>query len=337
MPHTAFLDDARYPALSQFLAETVPDTATPPILVSSDASGRRYWRTHLESGETRIIMDAPPPGEDILPFIDAQQRLARSGIPVPTIYAQDQTSGFLLLEDLGDETLFRWQQGQSPQRVTEKLETAVDLLLPLARSHIEGLPLFSTERLNREMELLPEWYLKQVHQHTLSPADQAQWIEARNRISARLTAMPQVFVHRDYHSRNLMVRPEGLTVIDFQDAVRGPLTYDLVSLLRDSYIDWPEETVQAMQKRFWTGLPAVLQQKQSLAEFRTDFAWVAVQRHLKVLGIFARLSFRDGKHGYLNDLPLTWRLLQRALAYTPELEDLTALLAPFAPQTPIDA
>ena len=334
MPHTAFLNDPRYPALSGFLARMQPETHTPPILVSSDASGRRYWRTRLKSGETRIIMDAPPPGEDVLPFTDIQQRLARIGIPVPVLYAQDPTQGFLLLEDLGDETLFQWRHGQSPQRVAEKLQTAVALLPTLAEGDTDNLPAFDAERLGREMDLLPEWYIQRYHQHTLSAEDHAQWNDIRDRISARLIAMPQVFVHRDYHSRNLMVQPDRLTVIDFQDAVRGPLAYDLASLLRDSYIDWPDDTVHAMQERFWESLPTVLRQGQSLEEFRTDFAWVAVQRHLKVLGIFARLSFRDGKHGYLHDLPLTWRHLHRALAQIPELTDLAALLAPFAPIIP---
>lgn len=334
MPHTAFLDDPRYPALSHFLAQMMPETHTQPILVSSDASGRRYWRTRLKSGETRIIMDAPPPGEDVLPFIDVQQRLARIGIPVPTLHAQDTTQGFLLLEDLGDETLFQWRHGQSPQRVTEKLQTAVALLPTLAEGDTDGLPEFDAERLGREMDLLPEWYIQHHCQHALSPAEQAQWNQIRDRICARLITMPQVFVHRDYHSRNLMVQPDRLTVIDFQDAVRGPLAYDLVSLLRDSYIDWPADVILAMQALYWEHVPTALGHGQSLDEFRADFAWVAVQRHLKVLGIFARLSFRDGKHGYLHDLPLTWRHLHRALALIPELEDLAALLAPFAPIAP---
>ncbi|ANJ67734.1 hypothetical protein A9404_10410 [Halothiobacillus diazotrophicus] len=331
MPQTALLNDPRYPALAEFLTRTLPDAHTPPVLVSSDASGRRYWRTRLKTGETRIVMDAPPPGEDTLPFIDVLERLTRIGIPVPALYGRNTTEGFLLLEDLGDETLFRWRHGQTAEQVIGKLATAVDLLPELAGADTDGLPRFDAARLAREMDLLPDWYLRHYKQQVLSDELLTQWSAIRNRICDRLTAMPQVFVHRDYHSRNLMVQPDRLTVIDFQDAVRGPLAYDLVSLLRDSYIDWPEETVQTMQARFWAALPDTLRQTGNLVEFRKDFAWVAVQRHLKVLGIFARLSFRDGKHGYLNDLPLTWRHLQRALDGTPELADLAALLAPFAP------
>lgn len=334
MPHTAHANDPRFPALSGFLQRALPGDHTPPQLVSSDASARRYWRTRLKSGETRMVMDAPPPGENVVPFIDVQRRLAQSAVPVPSLFAQDTEQGFLLLEDLGDDTLFQWRHGQSPQRVDTKLAAAVELLPTLAASSTEHLPHFDAERLAREMDLFPEWYLGHYHQHPLSQGEIAQWQRLRDLVCHRLVTMPQVFVHRDYHSRNLMVRDEQLIVIDFQDAVSGPLPYDLVSLLRDSYIDWPVEQVLAMQQSFWARIPAEQRGGQSLADFQTDFAWVAVQRHLKVLGIFARLSFRDGKHGYLRDLPLTWRHVQWALAQIPELDGLSRFLAPFPPQNP---
>ncbi len=338
MPHSSrALIDSRIPALTQFLHEHLPNAAAPPVLASADASARRYWRVRMADGSTRMIMDAPPPGENITGFIAIQKRLRAANVPVPQVFAQDSVQGFLILEDLGDCTFYQWRHGHSTTAVNAQLQAAVRLLPSIAAADEAGLPEFDRARLNTEMDLLPTWYITQYHGQPFSAEHSQQWQRLRDGISAKLHTMPQVFVHRDYHSRNLMVQDERaqgqLVTIDFQDAVRGPLAYDLVSLLRDSYIDWPAEQVAAMQELFWNSLPAPLQQAQSLTQFRHDFAWVAVQRHLKVLGIFARLSIRDGKHGYLKDLPLTWKHVQRALADIPELAPLSELLAPYAPKT----
>lgn len=329
----AFDTDPRAPALRRFLEHNLPALERPPILASSDASARRYWRITHADQHSDMVMDAPPPGEAIAPFLSVAARLEATGVPVPRRGAVDLEQGFLLLEDLGDCTLFQWRHGHSVQAVEEKLAEAVRWLPVIARADVSGLPVFDAERLNREMDLFPEWYAPHVAQRPFTAADQADWQAWRNLISSRLIAQPQVFVHRDYHSRNLMVHEHSgaLVTIDFQDAVTGPLAYDLVSLLRDSYIAWPEPLVESMQALFWQSLPDSLRGDRSLHEFQQDFAWVAVQRHLKVLGIFARLSARDGKHGYLKDIPLTWQHLQKALAVLPELTEFAAWLAPFAP------
>jgi aminoglycoside/choline kinase family phosphotransferase len=328
-------NDPRLPQLIQFIAQHHPDHATPPKLASADASARRYWRVRLADGSTRIIMDAPPPNENIGPFLAIQARLAAANAPVPAVGAFDEAQGFLVLEDLGDCTLYQWRHGHSINAVHSKLEQAVALLPNIARTPTQGLAAFDAAKLNAEMDLFTEWYAARHLNQPMSEPQYQLWQDLRDTISARLIAMPQVFVHRDYHSRNLMVReadPErSLVVIDFQDAVQGPLAYDLVSLLRDSYIDWPDSQVDALKQMFWHSLPPEWQENQNFAQFNQDFNWVAVQRHLKVLGIFARLSIRDDKHGYLKDLPLTWKHLQRALAGLPELSPLAALLAPYAP------
>ncbi len=329
----AFDTDPRAPALRRFLEHHLPALERPPILASSDASARRYWRITHADQRSGMVMDAPPPGEAIAPFLSVADRLEAAGVPVPQRGAVDLEQGFLLLEDLGDCTLFQWRHGHSVQAVEEKLAEAVRWLPVIARADASGLPVFDAERLNREMNLFPEWYAPHVAAHPFTAADRATWQAARDLISARLIAQPQVFVHRDYHSRNLMVHEHSgaLVTIDFQDAVTGPLAYDLVSLLRDSYIAWPEPLVESMQALLWHSLPDTLRGGRSLQEFQQDFAWVAVQRHLKVLGIFARLSERDGKHGYLKDIPLTWQHLHKALAALPELAPFTDWLTAFAP------
>lgn len=323
--------DQRKAALLEFLQTHFPDSP-PPDLASSDASARRYWRIRLTNGETRIIMDAPPPGENIRPFIEAQKRLSDAGVAVPKLFEHDIERGFLVLEDLGDCTFYQWRHGHSISAVNARLEEAVRLLATVAQTETAGLPRFDTTLLNREMDLFSEWYMAQYHGNPFNTEQTAEWRRFRDIISTRLQAMPQGFVHRDYHSRNLMVQDDRLVTIDFQDAVRGPLPYDFVSLLRDSYIDWPEILVEDMQAIFWQGCPAEVRAIWSLKQMREDFAWVAIQRHLKVLGIFARLSIRDGKHGYLKDLPLTWAHLQKALTQATELSGLATLIAPFPPK-----
>lgn len=308
-----------------------PITAAPEP-ASSDASTRRYWRVQC-GDESLIVMDEPPElgGDSIEPFVDVQKRLTRAAVDVPTIYAVDDQTGLVLLEDLGDATLFHWLPDASETEVDAKLIQAVDMLPAIAKSDRHDLPVFDAPRLQTEMELLPDWYLDRLLARSFSASERRVWQTACRGITDRLNAMPQSFVHRDYHSRNLMVLGDRMVTIDFQDAVSGPLPYDLVSLLRDSYIDWPEPLVEAMQARFHRQVHEQGLYEADLQQFREDFAWVAVQRHLKVLGIFARLSIRDGKHRYLDDLPLTWRHLQKSLAKCPELTELKDLLSNRAP------
>ncbi|MFN2382422.1 MAG: aminoglycoside phosphotransferase family protein [Guyparkeria sp.] len=299
---------------------------------SSDASNRRYWRAARPNGESVVVMDSPPDKEPLAPFIDIQHRLERAGLPVPHIHARDLEGGFLLLDDLGRDTLFSWQAGAEPAARAKALADCRAQLIAMAQVDRDGLPAFDAPRLITEMQLFDDWYRAGHLSADWSDEQAGRWAELRDRIADRLATMPPVFVHRDYHSRNLMRSGKGWAIIDFQDAVAGPLAYDLVSLLRDSYIDWPGEWVEAEIEAFWQQARAAGLTDASLDEFTEDVAWVAVQRHLKVLGIFARLSRRDGKHGYLDDLPLTWRHLQWALDRAPALAALRELITGLEPE-----
>jgi hypothetical protein len=303
----------------------------PLVPASTDASDRRYWRARRGEA-SRIVMDSPPEREPLDRFLDVHARLERAGLPVPRIHARDVEHGFLLLEDLGGDTLFSWQARMPAADRHRALAECRAQLVELAAVERRGLPAFDADRLVTEMQLFDDWYRGRLLGHDWPAGRRRRWEELVMRIAGRLTAMEPVFVHRDYHSRNLMPAGGRWAIIDFQDAVAGPLAYDLVSLLRDSYIDWPGEVVEREIEAFWEQARAAGLTATSLDAFREDFAWVAVQRHLKVLGIFARLSLRDGKHGYLGDLPLTWRHLQWALAQVPELAPLAELIDGLQPE-----
>jgi len=322
--------DRRHEQAHTFLERHAPGFG-PLTAASSDASNRRYWRAGREV-ESLIVMDSPPDREPLDTFLDVHARLERAGLPVPRIHARDVANGFLLLEDLGNDTLFSWQARVTADERHRALADCRAQLVPLAQVERGGLPRFDAARLGAEMQLFDDWYRGRLHGHDWSADERARWETITARIAARLAAMPPVFVHRDYHSRNLMHAGGDWAIIDFQDAVTGPLAYDLVSLLRDSYIDWPETVVEREIAAFWQDARNAGLTDQHLDAFREDFAWVAVQRHLKVLGIFARLSRRDGKHGYLDDLPLTWRHLQWALERAPELAPLAELIDGLHPE-----
>ena len=322
--------DRRLELAHAFLDRHAPGFG-PLTAASSDASNRRYWRAQHD-GESRIVMDSPPEKEPLDAFLDVHARLERADLPVPRIHARDREAGFLLLDDLGSDTLFSWQDRVAAEERHAALADCRAQLVPLAQVDRDGLPDFDANRLTTEMQLFDDWYRDRLHGHDWSAEERARWQALTARIAERLVAMEPVFVHRDYHSRNLMRADGQWAIIDFQDAVSGPLAYDLVSLLRDSYIDWPGEIVEREIEAFWEQARAAGLTDQPLEVFREDFAWVAVQRHLKVLGIFARLSRRDGKHGYLDDLPLTWRHLQWALARVPELAPLGDLIDELAPE-----
>lgn len=279
---------------------------------SADASFRRYFRIHREGG-TQIVMDAPPQQEDLAPYLRVAELVAGTGVNVPRVHAVDAAQGFVLIDDLGDrQYLDALVRGADPEPL---YADAIDALLRLqARGSAQAghLPPYDRGLLLREMSLFPEWFLAR-HLGLDTDAGERRVIEAAfDWLCDRALAQPVVLVHRDYHSRNLMICPaRNPGILDFQDAVRGPISYDLVSLLKDCYIVWPRARQLAWIDRYRAGAARLgLLAADSRDEFLHWFDWMGLQRHLKVLGIFARLWYRDGKPGYLADLP---RVLDYAL------------------------
>lgn len=292
---------------------------------STDASFRRYFRLTDAEGRSLIAMDAPPPQEDCQPFVHAAAVLDAAGVRVPKVLASDIEQGFLLLTDLGART---YLDVLTPANADGYYRAANAELVKLQQASAEGVfARYDAALLEREVRLFPEWYLARHLHHAPSPSD-AEALDAVYRlVVARTAAQPAVFVHRDWHSRNLMASDPAPGVLDFQDAVYGPITYDLVSLLRDAYIVWPEAEQLDWAIRYWelarkSGLPVPL----DFSDFWRDFEWMGVQRHLKVLGIFARLWHRDGKDGYLQNMPAVFSYLHTAARRYNDLKPLARLL-----------
>lgn len=301
----------------------LPDTLRP---ASSDASFRRYFRVDAADGGTLIAMDAPPPQEDVRPFVQVAELFGATGVTVPTILAQDVERGFLLLSDLGNTTYLKQLNADTAHKL---YIDAIDALVLLqAQSRPGKLPVYDRELLHRELMLFPDWYLGKHLNARLDDKQAADLNKVFEILLANNLAQPQVYVHRDYHSRNLMVLDKGNPgILDFQDAVYGPITYDLVSLLRDAYIQWDEEMVLDWAIRYWerarrAGLPV----SHDIDAFYRDFEFMGLQRHLKVLGIFARLYHRDGKDGYLNDIPLVMEYTRKTAYRYKEFAPLVKLL-----------
>jgi aminoglycoside/choline kinase family phosphotransferase len=291
---------------------------------SEDASFRRYFRvTH--QGKTHIVMDAPPDKEDVHPFIDIARRLEMNGVHVPHLFDADLEQGFLLLSDLGSTS---YLSALSHETVDSLYGDALQALLKIQTANINKLPYYNRELLHREMELFREWYLGR---HLGLPLDRlltARLETIYETLIQSALAQPRVFVHRDYHSRNLMLIDENNPgVIDFQDAVIGPVTYDLVSLLRDCYIDWPRERVEAwaLQYRDMAVEKSIIDAIPD-EQFLSWFDLMGVQRHLKATGIFARLNYRDGKSGYMNDIPRTLGYVYEVCGRHEVLQELKGLL-----------
>lgn len=291
---------------------------------SADASFRRYFRVTL-SDRTMIAMDAPPEHENCEPFLHVAEIFAAAGVHVPRVIAQDLAQGFLLLTDLGSTT---YLEALNEATAPDLYRDAMDALIRIQQSsRPDVFPAYDATLLTREMRLFPEWYVAKHLGATLDDKQQAVLQQAFDDLNRNIQAQGQVYVHRDYHSRNLMVCDDNPGILDFQDAVYGAITYDLVSLFKDAYIRWEEEQVLDWVVRYWekarkAGLPV----PQDISEFYRDFEWMGVQRHLKVLGIFARLYHRDGKDGYLKDLPLVMDYLRRACDRYIELRPLLHLL-----------
>ena len=337
--------DLRLDALRTWLASLPATWNLDPASLrpaSSDASFRRYFRVDRRgdndpaaADRSWIIMDAPPQHEDCRPFLLVADLLARQGVRAPAVLERNLEHGFLLLRDLGDAT-YADAIAARPERIADLYEGAIAALVRMQTIPVAGtaLPPYDRDRLLAEMRLFPEWYVARHLGVDLSPAERAVLDAACERLAASALDQAQVFVHRDYHSRNLMApgdagsdpragSPSGSAsslappepgVLDFQDAVIGPITYDLVSLLRDAYVEWPEPQQIDWAARYWErarrqGLPVPA----DFGRFWRDLEWMGLQRSLKVLGIFARLHHRDGKDRYLADLPVVLRHAQRVV------------------------
>jgi aminoglycoside/choline kinase family phosphotransferase len=273
---------------------------------SADASFRRYFRIESKNPTypTLIVMDAPPQHEPLDAFIEIDLLLFEAGLHVPQILEQNIEDGFLLLSDLGHKTYLEALNNESAIALYRDASHALVQMQLASKPNV--LPNYDQALLQRELDLFPEWYLKQHLQLELSAIQTAQMRQAFALIIENNLAQEKVFVHRDFHSRNLMVTAQNNPgILDFQDAVYGPITYDAASLWRDAYIAWPEEMVIDWVIQFWEeGRKSGLPMPSDFGQFYRDFEWMGLQRHLKVLGIFARLFHRDGKDGYLKDIPL---------------------------------
>ncbi len=299
---------------------------------SSDASFRRYFRVERAGAASLIAMDAPTEHEDCRPFVHVAALFEQAGAHVPHVIAQDFAQGFLLLSDLGSTTyLSALGEDSADALYRDALATLVHIQLA---SRPGELPEYDRPLLERELRLFPDWYVARQLAVSLTHSERQVLESAFEVILAENLAQPRVYVHRDYHSRNLMVTDPNPGVLDFQDAVYGPITYDLVSLLRDAYIEWPEERVLDWCIRCWERSRAArLPVAEDFADFYRSFEWMGAQRQIKVLGIFARLSKRDGKDAYLSDQPLVMRYLKRACRRYRDLTPLARLLDRLDPQS----
>ena len=281
-------------------------------IASADASFRRYLRVDTTHGASRIIMDAPPDKEDCKPFARVAQLMAQAQVHAPQVLAWDETHGFMLLSDLGSHTMMDVMRRDNADANLGLYQSALDALLAWQLASEPGvLPPYDEALLRRELELFPEWYLRQHR----GMAIEGKLRETLDKLFAQIIAAnlnaPNVFVHRDFMPRNLMVAPSGtgpLGVLDFQDAVYGPVTYDIASLMRDAFLSWDEEFVMDVTIRYWerarkAGLLNHADWSENFGEFYRAVEWMGLQRHLKILGIFARLTLRDGKPKYLADTP----------------------------------
>jgi aminoglycoside/choline kinase family phosphotransferase len=292
---------------------------------SSDASFRRYWRVRTRDCSL-IAMDAPPGQEDIHRYVEIAERLREVGLNAPQVHARDNNRGFLLLDDFGDQLYLGTLNRENADRLYGDALSALAVIQACAAT--DGLPLYDEGLLQRELELFREWLVGRQLGLTLSPEESRDLDAAFDHLVANALEQPRVFVHRDFHSRNLMVTsPPSPGILDFQDAVVGPVTYDLVSLLRDCYVAWPQERVEAWARGYFAlAIQTGILRENDEADFTRWFDLTGIQRHLKASGIFARLNLRDGKPDYLKDIPRTLGYVVTAASCYPELQTLAVLV-----------
>ena len=331
-------EDTRFDRLCAWTAATLRSRGFSIAPASADASFRRYFRIRPDvpwhEHATLIAMDAPPPMENCRPFVHVAQLLASAGLNAPEVLAADHEQGFLLITDLGTRTYLAELDAKSASAL---YSDAIDALIRWQRATRGGrLPEYNEALLARELALFPDWYVAKHLNVALSPMQRQTLAQAFRLILDNNLAQPRVFVHRDYHSRNLMLSEPNPGILDFQDAVCGPITYDLVSLLRDAYIGWDEERQIDWAVRYWErARKAGLAVADDFGAFWRDFEWMGVQRQLKVLGIFARLCHRDGKVAYLDDMPRVLGYLRGACKRYRELGPLGALIDEIEGRDPV--
>lgn len=310
--------------LSNWLQQVHGSAPQSLVLAAEDASVRQYWRATYPERSV-IIMEFDPAVFDAAPFLARQQQLAGADIAVPAVYEQDLSLGFVVLEDLGDVTLASLLNEETAKAWYLR---AIKLLVDLqANTSDDGLPRFDGEFIQRELNICLEWYFGQQFGVTLSGKELATWERSCALITTRILSQPTVFMHRDFHSRNILVQNDALRLIDFQDAVKGPIAYDLVSLLRDAYIEFGETFALDLAIRYWeqaraAGLPV----HEDFGDFYLAFEMAGLQRHLKILGLFARLKYRDNKSQYQADIPRVFQYVRQVCLRYSELTPLGRLL-----------
>jgi N-acetylmuramate 1-kinase len=313
LPPVSWADPQRALAFTQWLTATAATHQLAPAslrVAASDAGFRRYLRVDTVQGPPRIIMDAPPDKENCQPFVDIAQLLGSAGLLVPQVLAWDAPQGFMLLTDLGAQTMMECIDREDANANLPRYLQAVDTLVQLQTASQPGvLPAYDAVLLNRELALFPDWYIAQHRGYTLNAKQRETMDSAFALIVQRNLAAPSVFVHRDFMPRNLMLsHSDRLGVLDFQDAVYGPISYDIASLMRDAFLTWDEEFVLDVTIRYWEkarklGLMNFDSWADDFGAFYRAVEWMGLQRHLKIAGIFARLTLRDGKAKYLADTP----------------------------------
>jgi len=345
-PAIAWPDPARADAFFDWLAGIAVEhgvVAASLRPASSDASFRRYFRADREAGGSVIVMDAPPPQEDVRPFVHVAGLIAAAGLHAPRVLAADLEHGFLLLDDLGSELyLHALQAAQASgdlRRADRLMRDAIAALVTWQlKVPANALPPYDDALLRRELALFPDWCVARECEVTWSPTEAATWTDACDQLVAAALAQPVVAVHRDWMPRNLMVADPNPGILDFQDAVSGPIGYDVASLLRDAFISWEEEQELDWTIRYWeaarkAGLPV----PGDFGELWRNVEWIGLQRHLKVLGIFSRLKHRDGKPAYSADLPRFFAYAHKVATRYSSLRPLARLLEPLMGATTIEA
>ena len=345
-PAIAWSDAAREDAFFAWLAEIGPrhrlvvSTLRP---ASSDASFRRYFRVDRDDGGNVIVMDAPPPQEDVRPFVHVARLIAAAGLHAPRVFETDEGHGFLLLDDLGSEPYLRaLQDAQASgdlRRADALMRDAISALVSLQLNvPAAALPPYDDALLRRELALFPDWCVVCECGVAWSAGESATWGGTCDQLVAAALAQPIVAVHRDWMPRNLMIATPNPGILDFQDAVAGPIGYDLASLLRDAFISWDEEQELDWAIRYWEAARvAKLPVASDFGEFWRSVEWIGLQRHLKVLGIFSRLKHRDGKPAYSHDLPRFFAYAHKVASRYSTLRPLARLLEPLMGAATIEA